>query len=162
MILAPGFLSTADAAGQPLPAGTVVTRIVVEKRARTMSVYRGWRLLKTYRIALGPNPVGPKQREGDGRTPEGYYRIDYRNQESDFHLSLHISYPGRSDIRRARRQRASPGSDIMIHGQPNDMDPSEKLRLSPDWTNGCIAVTDEEMDELWRVVPNGTRILIKP
>jgi murein L,D-transpeptidase YafK len=160
LILAAGGF--AHAAGQPLPAGTVVDRIVVLKSARTLSVYHGRTLLKTYKIALGLNPSGRKQRDGDGRTPEGDYVIDFRKRDSQFHRALHISYPNAADRRRARRLRVSPGSDIMIHGLPNDMDAMEHTRLSPDWTTGCIAVTNEEIEELWRVVPNGTRIAIRP
>jgi len=154
--------SSVHAGGEALPAGTVVDLIVVEKNARTLSVYRSKKLLKSYKIALGSNPRGSKEREGDGRTPEGVYQIDARKLDSEFHRSLHISYPSRADRRRAKRHHVSPGADIVIHGQPNDMDEAERTRLSPDWTNGCIAVTDEEIEELWRAVPNGTRIVIKP
>lgn len=154
--------SPAGAARQTLPDGTVVDRIIVEKRARTMSVYRGTELLKTYKVALGPNPKGHKEREGDGRTPEGIYRIDFRKRDSAFHRALHVSYPNAEDRRRARRRRVSPGGDIMIHGLPNGMGAIGKAHVLRDWTNGCIAVTNDEIEELWRVVPNGTTVEIKP
>ena len=117
--------------------------------------------LKSYRIALGGQPIGPKQQEGDMKTPEGLYTIDYRNPHSDYHLSLHISYPGPEDVRRTDAQGVSPGGDIMIHGLPNGM---RWLGMShrKDWTAGCIAVTDEEIEELWRIIPDGTPIEIRP
>jgi murein L,D-transpeptidase YafK len=151
-----------QAAAQDLPSGTVADRIVVEKSARTLSVFRGSVLLKTYKVALGPNPKGHKEREGDGRTPEGIYTIDSRKRDSAFHRALHISYPNAEDRRNARRRRVSPGGDIMIHGLPNGMGATGKAHVLRDWTNGCIAVTNDEIEELWRVVPNRARIEIKP
>jgi murein L,D-transpeptidase YafK len=147
---------------QTLPAATVADRIVIEKSARTLSLFSGDRKVKTYRIALGSNPRGPKQQEGDGRTPEGAYRIDGRKKDSAFHRALHISYPNARDRRRARQLRVSPGSAIMIHGLPKGMGALGKAHSLRDWTQGCIAVTNEEIEEIWRVVPNGTRVVIKP
>jgi murein L,D-transpeptidase YafK len=146
---------------ESLPPRTVADRIVVEKAARTLSLYRGGRLLKTYKIALGPNPTGHKQQEGDGRTPEGTYTIDSRKRNSAFHRALHISYPNAEDRRRARRRGVSPGGDIMIHGLPNGLGAIGKKHVLRDWTEGCIAVTNEEIEEIWRVVPNGTPIEIR-
>ena len=158
-------LATSIALGartQGLPDNALADRIVVEKGLRRLSLYCKSRLLKTYKIALGRNPQGPKQREGDGRTPEGVYVIDARKRDSAFHRALHISYPNAQDRRRARGQGVPPGSDIMIHGLPNGMGAIGKAHVLRDWTEGCIAVTDEEIDEIWRIVRNGTRIEIKP
>lgn len=150
------------APAQSLPPGTVADRVVVQKAARTLSLYRQGRLLKTYRIALGRNPEGHKQQEGDGRTPEGRYVLDSRNRQSAFHRSLHISYPNAEDRRRARRRGLSPGGAIMIHGLPKGMATIGRAHRLRDWTDGCIAVTNEEIEEIWRVVPDGTPIEIKP
>jgi hypothetical protein len=147
---------------QHLPAAARADRIIVEKAARTLSLYHGDRRLKTYKIALGRNPSGHKQREGDGRTPEGIYTIDSRKPDSAFHRALHISYPNAEDRRRARQQGVSPGGAIMIHGLPNGMGALGKSHLLRDWTDGCIAVSNDEIEEIWRAVPNGTRIEIKP
>lgn len=133
-----------------------VDRIVVNKSRREMLLLSGEAVLRTYRVALGPNPEGHKQREGDGRTPEGKYRIDRRNPRSRYHLSLHVSYPNDADIERARGRGVSPGGDIMIHGLKDG-----KHRDS-DWTQGCIAVTNSEMDEIWNLVADGTPIEINP
>lgn len=154
-------LST-NALAQTLPAGTVADQVVIQKAARTLSLYGDGRLVKTYQIALGPDAKGPKEREGDGRTPEGKYVIDSRKKDSAFHRALHISYPNDEDRRRARRLGVLPGGAIMIHGLPNGMGSNGKAHLMPDWTSGCIAVTNEEIEELWRVVPDGTRVEIKP
>lgn len=147
---------------QTLTSGTAADRVVIEKGARTLSLFSGERKLKTYRIALGSNPRGAKQQEGDGRTPEGTYIIDSRNKDSAFHRALHISYPNADDRRRARARGVSPGGAIMIHGLPNRMSLIGTAHLLRDWTQGCIAVTNDEIEEIWRVVPNGTRVVIKP
>jgi len=119
-------------------------------------------VLKTYKISLGTTPVGPKQRQGDHKTPEGHYVIDRRNPKSRFYRSLHISYPNADDRARAAQSEIDPGGDIMIHGLPNGFGWFGDLHLLHDWTDGCIAVSDEEMDEIWRAVPDGTPIEIKP
>jgi murein L,D-transpeptidase YafK len=155
-------LAGARAFGQDLPTGTVADRVVIAKAVRTLSLYRGDRLLKTYKISLGRNPEGRKEQEGDGRTPEGVYIVDSRKRDSAFHRALHISYPNGEDRRRARRRGVSPGGAIMIHGLPNGRGAIGKAHLTQDWTEGCVAVTNEEIEEIWRVVPNGTRIEIKP
>ena len=142
--------------------GAVADRVVIEKAAHRLSLYRGGRLVKTYKVALGPNAKGPKEREGDGRTPEGTYIIDSRKRDSAFHRALHISYPNSEDRRRARRLGVAPGGAIMIHGLPNGMGAMGRAHLIRDWTQGCIAVTNDEIEEIWRVVPNGTRVEIKP
>jgi murein L,D-transpeptidase YafK len=129
--------------------------VVVSKKKREMLLLRGESVLRTYQIALGPEPEGPKRQEGDGRTPQGRYAIDRRNARSKYHLSLHISYPDAADVTRAREAGVDPGGDIMIHGL------GDGVRLEGDWTQGCIAVTDEEMDEIWGLVEEGTPIWIR-
>ena len=129
--------------------------MVVSKKRREMVLLRGENVLRTYRIALGREPVGPKRQEGDGRTPEGRYIIDRRNAKSKYHLSLHVSYPDAADVARAREAGVDPGGDIMIHGL------KDGVRRDGDWTQGCIAVTDEEMDEIWGLVGEGTSIWIE-
>src|SRR5947199_9860672 len=132
-------------------------RIVMHKARREMLLLRGNSVLRSYRIALGRDPVGHKEREGDGRTPEGRYVIDRRNPRSKYHLSLHISYPNAADVERAKAAGVDPGGDIMIHGlKPGVVHPES------DWTIGCIAVTDAEMDEIWELVADGTAIEIYP
>ncbi|HEV2096705.1 MAG TPA: L,D-transpeptidase family protein [Chthoniobacterales bacterium] len=140
----------------------VADRIVVEKRVHRMKIFRNGRLLCDYRVALGRSPAGHKQVEGDQRTPEGLYVIDFHKADSDFHRALHISYPNADDIARARRRGISPGGDIMIHGLPNGMAWIGRAHLVRDWTAGCIAVTDGEIDEIWQLIPDGTPIEIGP
>jgi murein L,D-transpeptidase YafK len=140
----------------------VVDKVLVEKSARRLSVYSHGALLRTYAVALGRAPVGTKEREGDRRTPEGNYTIDRHNPNSGFHLALHVSYPSASDTARARAEGGSPGGDIMIHGMRNGLGWLGKTHLLVDWTTGCVAVTDAEMDQLYRVIPDGTPIEIKP
>lgn len=147
---------------QTIPVGTTVDRIVIDKSARTLTVFHDHVVVKTYKVALGRNPQGRKQQEGDGRTPEGSYVIDSRKRDSAFHRALHISYPNAEDQRRARGRGVSPGGAIMIHGLPNGREGLGKAHVKRDWTDGCIAVTNEEIEELWRVVSNGTPVLIKP
>jgi murein L,D-transpeptidase YafK len=145
-----------------LPTGTVIDRIKVEKAARRLSIYRDGRKLKTYRVALGRNPVGPKEIEGDGKTPEGIYNIDFHKPDSDYHLALHISYPSPTDMARAAERGLSAGSDIMIHGLPNGLGSLGALHYRKDWTAGCVALTDKEIEELYGVTPDGTLIEISP
>jgi murein L,D-transpeptidase YafK len=143
-------------------APTNADRILVEKGARRLTLFCAGRKLKEYRVALGFSPVGPKQREGDGRTPEGKYAIDFHKSDSAFHRALHISYPDAADSARAAEAGVAPGGDIMIHGLPNGfsaLGPTHHLR---DWTAGCIAVTDSEIDEIWGSVADGTPIEIRP
>ncbi|MDQ3197662.1 MAG: L,D-transpeptidase family protein [Verrucomicrobiota bacterium] len=137
-------------------------RILVEKAARRMTLFRGGTPLKIYRIALGRAPVGHKVQEGDQRTPEGIYSIDRRKPDSDFHRALHISYPSPDDVARARELGVEPGGDIMIHGQPNGRGGVGALHRARDWTAGCIALTDAQIEEIWRSVPDGTPIEIRP
>jgi lipoprotein-anchoring transpeptidase ErfK/SrfK len=136
--------------------------VVVQKAARRLDLYQNGMLLKSYAVSLGPNPVGPKLHQGDGRTPEGEYRIDYRKADSSFHRALHISYPEPKDTAAARTRGVSPGGLIMIHGTKNGLTPHREEQLPADWTEGCIAVTNQEIDEIWRNVPDGTKIILEP
>jgi murein L,D-transpeptidase YafK len=147
---------------QPLPEGTLADLVVVRKGSRTLELYRGEQLLRAYSVALGPHPVGHKQQEGDGRTPEGRYVLDSRNPGSSFHKSLHVSYPSPADTASARARGVSPGGLIMIHGIRNGLGFVGRLQRLFDWTDGCIAVTDRDIDEIWRTVADGTPILIEP
>jgi murein L,D-transpeptidase YafK len=147
---------------QSLAAEAKADRIVVEKGARTLTLFRGTTQLKVYRVALGRAPVGPKREEGDHRTPEGSYLIDGRKAESDFHLALHISYPNQDDVAQASARSVSAGSDIMIHGLPNGSGWIGALHRRKDWTDGCVAVTDQEIEEIWRAVPDGAAVEIRP
>ncbi len=146
----------------PLLAGTTIDRIVAEKTARRLSIFRDGKQIKTYRVALGRNPVGSKQEEGDMKTPEGIYKIDGRNAQSSFHLAVHISYPSDNDNARAAERGVSAGFDIMIHGIRNGLGWIGAFHRWKDWTAGCIALTDEEIEELWRVTPAGTTVEIRP
>ena len=146
----------------PLRAGTTIDRIVVAKSAKRLSIFRNGKQIKSYRIALGRNPIGAKQAEGDMKTPEGIYKIDGRNAQSSFHLALHISYPSDEDNKRAAARGVSAGSDIMIHGIQNGRGWIGAFHRWKDWTAGCIALTDEEVEELWRVTPDRTMIEIRP
>lgn len=139
-----------------------VDELVVTKSARKLELLRRGRPLRTYRVALGLNPRGHKEREGDFRTPEGEYLIYRRNPESEFFLSLGISYPNADDLRRARRNGWDPGGAIMIHGWPNVLKRPADYYRSADWTNGCIALTNEEMLEVWLLTRPDTPIAIRP
>lgn len=127
-----------------------------------MSIFREGKKLKTYRVALGGNPIGHKQQEGDMRTPEGIYTINGRNPNSDYHLSLRISYPSDEDNASAAARGVPAGFDIMIHGIKNGDGWIGAFHRRKDWTAGCIAVTDREMDEIWRATPDGTTVEIRP
>jgi murein L,D-transpeptidase YafK len=146
----------------PLPTGTTIDRIVVEKSVRKLSILANGKMLKSYHVALGRNPVGAKQQEGDNKTPEGIYKIDGRNPQSSFHLALHVSYPSDEDKKRAAERGVSAGFDIMIHGIPNGHGWIGAFHRWKDWTAGCIALTDEEIEELWRVTPDATTVEIRP
>ncbi|WP_128515856.1 L,D-transpeptidase family protein [Tabrizicola thermarum] len=148
------------AAPPPPPLSGTVDRIVIEKAARRMQLFQDGKPVRTYRIALGFTPEGDKIRQGDGKTPEGEFTIDRRNDESAFHLSLGLDYPRPADRARAAKSGYSPGGDIFIHGQPNAL--PEGFKLKGDWTAGCIALTNAEMREVWAVTPIGTRVEIRP
>lgn len=147
--------------GPPLPRDARADRVLVDKSDRTLVLLRGGRPLKTYRVSLGGAPAGHKRREGDERTPEGTYLLDYRNPASSAHRSLHVSYPDSADAARARAAGEDPGAMIMVHGITNGLGWVGRLHRLMDWTDGCIAVTNGEMDEIWRAVPDGTPIDIR-
>jgi murein L,D-transpeptidase YafK len=137
-------------------------KVLIEKKERRLTLLTRGEVIKTYKIALGGNPVGPKERQGDNKTPEGTYIVDSRNRDSVYHLSLHISYPNEKDKMRAKGLGVSPGGDIMIHGIKNGLTWVGASHAEVDWTKGCIAVTDEEMEEIYKLVPNGTAAEIRP
>jgi len=137
-------------------------KVLIEKKERRLTLLSKDEVIKTYKIALGGNPVGPKERQGDNKTPEGIYTIDSRNRNSGYHLSLHISYPNEKDNMRAKELGVSPGGDIMIHGIKNGFSWVGASHAAVDWTKGCIAVTDQEMEEIDKFVPNGTIVEIRP
>lgn len=137
-----------------------VDRILIEKSARRMTVFRDGQLLKTYAVALGFAVTGDKTRQGDGKTPEGLFHIDRTNPNSAYHLSLGLNYPRPQDRARAAAQGVDPGGDIFIHGQPNQRPDGETL--PGDWTAGCVAISDAEMRELYAAAPIGTQVEIRP
>ena len=138
-------------------SGPEVTHVVVHKEQRRMFLLHNSNVLKAYDIELGFAPEGHKQFEGDGKTPEGTYRIDRRNPNSDFHLSIGISYPNARDIAIAKAAGKSPGGDIFIHGLPN-----KKSGTGPDWTAGCISVSNKEIEDIYAMVKDGTLITLRP
>ncbi|KOS08266.1 hypothetical protein AM493_08425 [Flavobacterium akiainvivens] len=148
--------------GKKLPAGTVIDRLVVYKSKRTMEAWANGRLIKTYTIALGGNPTGHKEYEGDMRTPEGTYTINARNPNSAYHKNLGVSYPNSADRAHAASRGKSPGGDIKIHGLRNGRGYIGKFHRFKDWTHGCIAVTNPEIDELYAAVKDGAVIEILP
>ena len=150
-------VSLASPAAKPL-----ADKILIVKSTRTMTIYSGNKVLRTYKVALGTVPTGPKRVEGDHKTPEGIYTIDAKNPQSQFHLSLHISYPDAADRERARKLGARPGGAIMIHGLPPRFAYLGALHRKVDWTDGCVAVTNAEIEEIWKLVPVGTRVEIRP
>ncbi len=147
---------------ESLSADAVITHIQVEKSLRKMHVFSGDSLLKTYDISLGFSPEGHKEMEGDGKTPEGTYYITDKNPNSAYHRNLGISYPNDQDRKAAAKLGKSPGGDIKIHGLPNGKGAFGKAHLLQDWTHGCIAVTNEEIEELILLVSIGTQIEILP
>lgn len=137
-------------------------RVLVLKGERKLELLNQGKVIKAYKIALGGNPIGSKTRQGDHRTPEGVYVLDSRNARSHFYKAIHISYPNARDSAAARKAGVAPGGDVYVHGLPNGygwVGVSHRLK---DWTDGCIAVTDREMDEIWAAVADGTPIEIRP
>jgi murein L,D-transpeptidase YafK len=138
-------------------------RVRVDKSERRLELLRNGNIIAIYPMALGRSPVGDKEKQGDMRTPEGSYMIDWRNPKSLYYRSLHISYPDKADRARAAKLGDDPGGDIMIHGQPNGYaQPASFLLQQSDWTFGCIAVSNAAMDAIWKAVPDGTPIEITP
>lgn len=143
-------------------ANQKVDLVLVKKSERKLMLISNGEPYKTYRIALGPRPQGHKQYSGDERTPEGRYFLDYKKDPSRFYKAIHISYPNEQDLESARQRGVNPGGNIMIHGYPEDGSESPEVASIFNWTNGCIAVTNEAMDEIWTVVEPGTPIDILP
>lgn len=158
-----GTLAWANAPdSEPLPADARADRVLVDKGDRTLTLLRDGRPIKTYRVALGGSPRGHKGEEGDERTPEGAYVLDYRKEDSSAHRSLHVSYPNPADEARARERGVQPGGFILVHGIMDGLGWVGKLHRLRDWTDGCVAVANWEMDEIMRAVPDGTPIEIRP
>lgn len=158
-----GILLAALGCG-PLLAAPVekADRVLVEKGKRRLSLYRGDRLLVSFKVALGFDPVGHKQQEGDGRTPEGRYVLDFKKPNSAYYRAIHISYPNAHDRASARQRGVSPGGAVMLHGQPNGYAWAQAATQLRDWTLGCIALRNEDMEVVWQSVDAGTPIDIKP
>ncbi|HEY3847425.1 MAG TPA: L,D-transpeptidase family protein [Acetobacteraceae bacterium] len=140
----------------------IADRVIVRKGERRLYLMRGETVLRSYRVALGLNPVGPKEQEGDSRTPEGHYQLTRRNPRSEYFLSIQVSYPNDKDLQRARRNRLTPGGSIMIHGLPNELRREPAYYEQRDWTDGCIAVSDSDMLEIWLMTPQDIPIDILP
>jgi murein L,D-transpeptidase YafK len=136
--------------------------VVVDKSDRKLYLYKLGRVLREFDVSLGQMPNGPKQREGDFRTPEGKYFLDGRNTNSDFFLSIHVSYPNESDRARARAEGVDPGGQIMIHGWPNEPKYDLHRYQDTDWTDGCIAVSNSDMVDIWLMTRESTPIEIRP
>ena len=140
----------------------IADKVVVEKSARKLHLLRGGVAFRSFDIALGIRPVGDKEQEGDFKTPEGSYLLDARNPDSEYFLAIHVSYPDSRDRAEARRKGVDPGGAIMIHGQPNDPTRSEAYYRTQDWTNGCIAVSNSDMIDIWLMTAENTPIEIHP
>jgi murein L,D-transpeptidase YafK len=140
-------------------------QVIIKKGARKMMLMKNGKVLRSYRIALGARPTGHKQQQGDERTPEGNYTLDYRNPGSKFHRSIHVSYPNAKDRAAAKKRGVSPGGEIFVHGVPGATPDNQIVQAAlnrTNWTDGCIAVTNDEMDEIWAMVSDGTPIRIDP
>ena len=140
----------------------VPDRILIIKATRTLSLMKGFQVLKSYKVALGGQPVGAKERQGDHKTPEGVYSVDRKVPNSRFHLALHLSYPSDANREHARKFGFAPGSDVEIHGLPADFAWLGSLHRQTDWTDGCIAVTNEEIEEIYPLIKIGTPVEIRP
>jgi murein L,D-transpeptidase YafK len=167
IIFIAAFVSTAafgykGSSGAAEKTKTVADKVLVKKALRQLSLFQNGKPIKTYKVALGKNPIGPKVQKGDGRTPEGIYLIDGRKPNSAFHLALHISYPNVADKARSESLGVPLGGDIMIHGIKNGLGWLGSLHRLLDWTQGCIAVTNAEIEEIWNMVPDGTIVEIVP
>jgi murein L,D-transpeptidase YafK len=136
--------------------------VLILKKDHVLELLAGGKVIRSYKVALGSGGLAAKERAGDGRTPEGHYVIDSRNEHSAYHKALHISYPNDEDRRRAAKLGVSPGGSIMIHGLPNGKGWIGAAHRTMDWTQGCVAVTDDEIEEIWKLVPVGTPVEIRP
>jgi murein L,D-transpeptidase YafK len=152
-------LGFAQTVGQP---ALHADRVLVLKKERRLQLLRGGKVVKTYKVALGGDPVGPKTRQGDHKTPEGTYLLDFRNAHSQFYKSIHISYPNQRERASARKMGVSAGGDVFLHGLPRGFGFAGASHRLKDWTDGCVAVTDAEIDEIWPAVADGTPIEIRP
>lgn len=170
-VLACLFMGTASGDALPYHARAMASlgvelpiadRVLVKKAERRLYLMRGNDVLRAYRVALGLNPGGPKERAGDFRTPEGNYKLTRRNTRSDFFLSIQVSYPNDQDMKNARRNGWQPGGSIMIHGLPNDPRHTPDYYATQDWTDGCIAVTNADMVEIWMMTSDNVPIVIEP
>jgi len=140
---------------------TQADRIRIFKKRRKLLLLRDGKVIKSYPVALGSHPIGPKLRQGDGRTPEGVYTIDWRKEDTPYHRALHISYPEPVDWARAAEARADPGGAIFIHGLPKPFAWMDPIRFVKDWTNGCVSVSNRAIDEIWDAVDDGTIVEIR-
>ena len=140
----------------------VADKVLVEKGERKLHLLKGGVAFRSFDIALGIRPVGDKEKEGDFKTPEGNYLLDAKNPDSEFFLAIHVSYPNSQDRAEARSKGVDPGGAIMIHGQPNDPTRSEAYYRTQDWTNGCIAVSNSDMIDIWLMTADNTPIEIRP
>ncbi|ABM00319.1 MULTISPECIES: L,D-transpeptidase family protein [Shewanella] len=156
------LLVSASVQANAIKPGQKVDLVVVNKAEAQMQVFYRGELIKSYRIAMGDNPKGHKLKEGDQRTPQGRYLLDFKKADSAYYRSIHISYPNDEDILRAKALGISPGGAIMIHGQDPKSPLSAEEAQKYNWTNGCIAVTNRDMDELWQLIDPGTPIEIWP
>jgi len=160
------LIATAICTGARVAAATATPEkadsILILKQDHLLELLAGGKVIRTYKVALGSGGLAPKERQGDGRTPEGRYVIDSRNAHSAYHKALHVSYPNSADRKRAAQLGVSAGGDIMIHGLPNGRGFIGPAHRAIDWTLGCIAVTDSEIDEIWNLVPVGTPVEIRP
>ena len=166
-----GIMSALLLAGLVLPAWQgslqasqfpVADKVVVDKSSRRLHLMKGGVAFRTFKIALGIMPIGDKEQEGDFKTPEGAYILDARNPDSEYFLAIHVSYPDQRDRAEARKKGVDPGGAIMIHGQPNDPTRSEAYYRTQDWTNGCIAVSNSDMIDIWLMTNENTPIEIRP
>lgn len=161
-ILSTSAIATNDTANQKqtIPNNVIIDKVFVDKSARRLQLLSADKVIKSYHIALGGNPIGHKQQEGDQRTPIGLYTLDYKNEKSQYYRSIHVSYPNAADKSHAKKRGVSPGGAIMIHGQKNGFGALAMLNQQRDWTAGCMAVTNDEMDEIMAAVKIGTPIEI--
>jgi murein L,D-transpeptidase YafK len=161
-ILTAAWISLALAITLNAQSPTQVDRILVEKGKRTLTLLDGTKVVKTYKVALGRNPEGAKDRQGDHKTPEGIYSVDAKKPDSRFHKALHISYPSPADRERAQKMGVSPGGDVEVHGLGSMWGWVGTEHRRVDWTDGCIALTNEEIDEIYPLIKVGTPIEIRP
>jgi murein L,D-transpeptidase YafK len=154
LLLAPGLIFGGD-----FP---VADEVIIDKSDRELHLLNGGEIFRTFKIALGIRPDGDKKKEGDFKTPEGRYLLDLRNPNSDYFLSIHVSYPSAVDRQEAKLSSVNPGGAIMIHGQPNEPSRSETYYKTQDWTNGCIAVSNSDMIDIWLMTGDNTPIEIRP